>query len=191
MSAESWLVVAAVIVALAVIPFSLGEARLTALDAWVRRTIRGVSRITLSVARVFGVLLLLGACLFGIAALGFLVDSVLAMIASGAFSALVMLLVVFPLSLYLAFHSLKLQAKLTLRLAATYVHTWRETVGSSPPWPFSWFDRPEPRQRDAFLLMFLLVPVVLLHIAAFAGVLAVGAIILPFSFVRLFTAERA
>lgn len=70
---------------------------------------------------------------------------------------------VLPASLYLAYHTLKLQASLTLRFAARYVVTWRALRGTSPPWPFSWFDVPEPHARDAFLLNFILLPVAAVH----------------------------
>lgn len=182
---RSWWIIAASVVAIALGYKLFGRPRIARFDGWLRRTLRDVAKLTLAVARVFAVLLLLLACLFGIVAVAFLLDMALAvLVGNSAVTGCVAVLLVVPLSLYLAYHSLKLQAALTLRFAASYVQTWREVRGTTPPWPFSWFDTPSPRERDAFLLSSLLLPLVALHVLALAMLLAVGALLLPLHVLR-------
>jgi len=179
-----------VLVAVAVMALGyklLGRARLARFDSRLREALRGVAKLTLALAYVFAVLLLLVACLFGTIAVAYLIDLGLAMfVGPGAVSGCIALLVVVPLSLYLAYHSLKLQAALTLRFAASYVRAWREIRGNRPPWPFTWFDTPSPRERDAFLLSSLLLPLVIVHILALALLLVLGALLLPVHLLRSF-----
>jgi hypothetical protein len=132
---------------------------------------------------VSATLFILVACLIAIGVLGYAINVGIELLGSDSeVGGCVFVVLAVPLSLYLAVRLLKLQAALSLRFAASYVHTWRDLQGTAPPWPFAWFDCPDPRQRDAFLLMMLLIPILLIHGFAVLFTFIVAIACMPFRF---------